>query len=262
VIPGDFQTLGTFAPGQTKQVQLSLAGTSAGPNFYTQPLSYSPYYNPGGGGSDDATRRRNALLGVALSGSSNSGYSYSQQDQGNWGIYLIGWVDDALVPASLLANPADNLDTTLYSFMLSPAFKFEPGALNIKPGLFIWDSSNPDITPNASYGQEVPQGGVVLSYRPAVALHYTTVKSLELNLRSNVFNSGSLINGVSISLWNWEKSAWDDLKKPTWGNIGITDPARYVGPGAEIRLRLDDSQSSSSSPAEFTSSAFTLVVQP
>lgn len=264
VTPGDFKELGTFAPGETKQIRLSLVTGSGGADFYSSPLiSPSPYSNPIRTDAEDTTARRSNLMGVVQSGSAGSTYQNSPQNRGNWGIYLIGWVDDALLPVSLQGNPTDNIDTTLYSLMLSPMVKFEPGALKVPPSLFIWESSDPNLTPYSSYDQVIPQGGFALSFRSAFPLRYSTVKSLQLNLTSSGgFGQSGPLSGVGVALWNWDNAAWENLQNPVWGNNPVPDPTRYVGPGAEIRLRLNDQQTANQAPAQFEDASFTLVVQP
>ncbi len=247
VTPDDSKSLGDFAPGTTKRVQVSLTTNPAGSDFYNS-QSQSLYSNYPDTSPDDKTVRRSALMRAILP-------ARYAQDKGNSGVYLIGWVDEALLPASLQGQGFESFDTTLYILKLEPTFTLKPGPLKLSSGLFIWESSNPDLSPYSPYMQNIPAGGYILSFRLATPLHYSAVKSLTLSLNT------SSPNEISAFLWDWQRAQWVQLQKLTTGDTNIPNPSVYVGPGAEIRLKIDQGNGNQNQ-YEIASSYFTLVVEP
>ncbi len=255
ITPDGSKNLGDFAPGVAKQVQTSLTVNPDGSDFYNlqSQMLYSNYPDVS---AEDKIIRQNALMRAVLP----AGYA---RNKGNSGIYLMGWVDDARLPASLQGKESDSVDTTLYVLMLSPTFKLKPGALKLSPGLFIWESSNPEWSPYPSYNtQSIPANGYVLSFRLAAPLHYGVVKSLTLSLNRNSYTSANTPNGISASLWDWERAGWVQTQNLVWGNIDIPDAARYVGPAGEIRLKINKDGNLSQNFDQVGSSYVTLVVEP
>jgi hypothetical protein len=124
--------------------------------------------------------------------------------------------------------------------------------LKLPPSLFVWEASDQYSSPY--YGQNTSGEGFALHFRLAVPLHYSAVKSLTLSLNSNQ-SSGA----VSASLWDWERDEWVQIQNLAWGNTDIPDASRYVGPGAEIRFKLNGDQTDW---YEMNASHLTLVVEP
>lgn len=240
--------LGDFSPGETKQVKITLAVGSGSPAFYGQP-PFSPYsYSTSRTGQDltDKAVRRYALSSVFLSSESGG------EDMGNWGIYLVGWVDDPVLPTGLQGSEFEAVDTTLSVSMLSPALQVESGSVMFPASMFIWESSVEDSSPYNV--RDIPSEGLVLRYRLAVPFRYRAVESLTLRLDNSNSNSGK----VSASLWDWERNEWTPIPNLGWGTTNIPEPAPYVGPAGEIRLRIDGNQDIYYLDAAY----FTLVVKP
>jgi hypothetical protein len=245
ITPHDSKNIGDLAPGAAKQVQTLLNVNSQGSDFYNlqSQSAYSSYLDD----SDGKAFRQNALMHAVMI----EGYG-----KGNAGIYLMGWVDEALLPTRLQGKESDSIETTLYVSMLSPIFRMAAEPLKLSPGLFMWESSNPDFVPYSLYPESIPTGGYVLSFRLAAPLRYSAVQSLILSL-----DGDGIPGDVSAFLWDWQRAEWVPIKIRAWGNIDIPDPSAYVGPGTEIRLKID-AGNSNQNYTEINSSYFTLVVEP
>ncbi|MBN2117982.1 MAG: hypothetical protein JW730_15500 [Anaerolineales bacterium] len=244
VTSGNWTRLGTIAPGETKSARVSLSAGPNGPAFYTLDsmqilsLDYSDVE------TDEIAARRSAFLDTVLFGD----YGWNR---GNWGIYLIGWVDQVQVPAGLKDRDFKTIDTMLYVDSLSPAIKTEPGELRLPASLFVWESSTPNSSPY--YTREVLAGGYTLRFQPAIPISFRTVKSIDLHLTNN----GSLQN-LYASAWDYEHKTW--VRIPLAGEYThIPDASRYVGPDGEIRIKIVSNQSNI---AEVTASNISLVVEP
>jgi len=244
VTPGQWKRLGDIAPGETIPVQISLLNGSNGPAFYGLDamtilnVDYSTIE------TDEDAARRNAFLQTVLS----SEYGLNK---GNWGIYLMGWVDESLLPVGLQNQKFKTIDTTLYIDMLSPSIKIEPDELTLPVGLFMWESSQPNTSPY--YFSGIPTGGYTLRFRPAFPIRFREVRSLQLFLGSNTL-PGELI----ASAWNYEEKAWSQLQL-TGGKTNIPEASRYVGPDGEVKIKVISNRSDWT---EITASYITLVVQP
>jgi hypothetical protein len=245
VTPGQWTRLGDIAPGASESIDLSLLGASNGPVFYG--LSAMDVLNVDYTDleTDADVVRRNAFLQAMM-------YSQYPLNRGNWGIYLMGWVDEAMLPIGLQNKRFKTLDTTLYVDMLSPSVKAGAGDWIMPASLFRWESSNPNASPY--YVSGVPAGGYTLRFQPAFPIRFGNVKSLRLFLSSN-----TLPGEIIASAWNFEERGWTPLQLSSMGYTDIPEAKRYLGPDDEIRIKVINNRSDYT---EISASYITLVVEP
>ena len=243
ITPGDWEKLGEFRPGQSKQVSISLAASGNGPEFYTlDPMTILNL------GYDDIQQdvdaaRRYALLQNVLAPD-------YQRNDGNWGIYLMGWVDQPVLSVGLKDERSKTVDTMLYVHKLSPLIKYEGNEIHLPISLFAWESSTPEISPY--YGQ-LTSGGYELRFRPGIPLQFHAIKSMNFQLTSN-----ALPDELTASAWDYETREWVQVSYGTY-NTNIPEPERYVGPNGEIRIKVDVNRSDWT---EIRASYIQLVVEP
>jgi len=170
----------------------------------------------------------------------------------NWGIYLMGWLDESLLQAGLQETPFRTSGATLYVVMLRPSFAYGAGLLRLTPPLFAWESSDPNFSPYQE-GWRLPAEGLVLRFKAAVPLSGVSVRRLSLDL------DGSTSDRPQAFLWDFERNEWVDVSYSSWGSIDISAPWRYVTPDGEIRLKLEGDQNGS---YDLYHSLVTLVVGP
>ena len=87
------------------------------------------------------------------------------------------------------------------------------------------------------YNSVVHPGGFSLSFKPLIALQNRPVESLTLRLKGYGATGPA---GVSAELWDFDANAWEELPAVQWGETSVPSHENYVGPGGEIRLRLDN----------------------
>jgi len=243
VTPGAWKKLGNLLPNNSKQVSVSLTPGASGPDFYTVDpmtilnLDYSDIQ------SDVDSARRYSLLQNVLAPD-------YQRNDGNWGIYLIGWVDQPVLPVELKDKKSKTVDTMLYIHSLSPTLKPEGGELKIPVSLFAWESSTPTVSPY--YGQ-LSAGSYELRFRPGIPLPLGTIKSMSFQLSSN-----TLPNELIASAWDFEKKEWVQISYGAY-YTNIPEPEHYVGPNGEIRIKVVVNRSDWT---EIRSSYIQLVVEP
>lgn len=254
------KNLGDFAPGDVKQVQMALTSNPSGSDLYNSQTALTLYSNYPSTSAGEKAARLNALVRAILPASQLGNQAVTS------GIYLIGWLDVPLLSTGLQGQSSDNVDTSLYILMLKPTFTSKPGPLRLTPGLFLWESSDPDFSPYMlDYSRSnIPAGGYFLSFKLAAPLHYSAVKSLTLSLsQSNNYTATKAPGGINASLWDWERTAWVRVQNLAWGNTNIPSPSSYVGPNGEIRLKIDQSQNANNqNGSQIATSYFTLVVEP
>ena len=244
VTPGRWERLGDFAPGRSKDVIVSLAASSTGPDFYSQDamtilgLDYQDFQ------TDVDEARRYAFFQTIL------GYEY-ERPAGNWGVFLMGWVDKSVLPVGLRGKRSDSFDTMLYIQSLSPSLNTQADEWRIPVSLMAWESNNPTVSPY--YAPNIPTGGYELRFKPALPIHFQEVQSLNLYLDSNA-QPGTLI----VSAWDFENQAWVPVAS-SGRIVAIANPERYVGPGGEVRIKVVSTQSDWT---EVRGSYITLVVEP
>lgn len=194
--------------------------------------------------TDEIAARRNAFLDTVR-------YSDYGMNQGNWGIYLMGWVDEVEIPVGLEGQNFKAIDTILYIDRLTPAVKAEQDEIRIPASLFIWESSTAYASPY--YSTEIPAGGYVLRFQPAFPLSFGTVTAIDLSLVSS-----AAPQDLIVSAWDYENEDWVRISL-TGSFTHIPEPARHVGPDGEVKIKI---MSNRSDRIEITSSNISLVVQP
>lgn len=258
-------TLGDLKPGAVKNVQISLRAFPQNIQIFDfQGYSgYGTYY--ANSNSDAQEVRQNALMSAVLSGEQSS----ASVGKVTAGMYLTAWVEEALLPTSVQDQAFDTIDTTFYILNLTPATTNNTSdQMTITPSMLVWSSSDSSITPYLSdypsYSNTGRENGYTLTFKLAMPIHYSTVKALNLVLDQPTYASSgtSFQTTNTASLWNWETSSWDEMENAVWGTNTISNPALYVGPESEIRLKIGINNSNGPNQAIVGSSYFTLVVQP
>jgi hypothetical protein len=244
VTSGGWARLGNLAPGKTKPIKVSLSGSSSGPAFYDLNAESILNLNYTQVQTDEEAARRNAFLNTVL-------FTDYGMNDGNWGIYLMGWIDEIEIPIGLKDQRFEMIDTMLYIASLSPTIRIEPGEVRLPTSLFIWESSEPNASPY--YAREVSAGGYTLRFQPAIPVSFRTVKSINLYLTSN-----AAITDLVVSGWDYERKAWVHI--PLSGNsTNIPEPERYVGPDGEISFKITSNRSDWT---EITTSRISVAVEP
>lgn len=244
VTPGQWSKLGDLNAGASRKINISLASGANGPEFYNLgPMDILGMNYPSFD-TDEKLARRSSFLQAVLS-------SQYGMNEGNWGIYLMGWIDEDMLPIGLQNQRFKTIDTLLYVDMLSPALELGRSQVTLPASLFAWEASEPQVSPH--YVAGLPQGGYTLRFRPAFALEYRDIESLQFSFQSNAAPSE-----IDASVWNYEQGDWDAIQVSGRQTV-IPEPERYVGPGNEVRIRI---VSRRSDWTEITASYITLVVQP
>jgi hypothetical protein len=244
VTSGQWTRLGDIAPGASESINLSLTSASDGPVFYGLTVIDILNVNYSAMETDADVARRNAFLQTVL-------YSQYPLNKGNWGIYLMGWIDEPILPIGLQNRNFKTIDTTLYIDMLSPAVNAGAGEWTLPASLFKWEASNPNVSPY--YISGVPTGGYTLRFRPAFPIRADDVKSLQLFLQSNAL-PGELI----ASAWNYEEKEWTPIRL-TSTYTDIPEANRFIGPDGELQIKVISNRSDWT---EINGSQVTLVVEP
>ena len=258
ITPDNAKDLGDLPPGATRNTQISMTSQPKGLEIYDFQAN-AIYTNYSDGQLDDKVVRESALMRTTLA-NGQSGNKVTA------GIYLTGWLEDDILQASVQGQGFDTINTTFYMLNLSPSVKLQPGDIRLTPALFTWTTSDPAMTPylQNDYPPPIPENGYVLNFKLATPLAYNTVKSLSLNLNHSTYTSSAAPPNTvaTFSLWNWETASWVQFDASIWGDNGIPEPAGFVGPGGEIRLKISKANNSTQDPNPIGSSYFTLVVQP
>ncbi|GAB4504889.1 MAG: hypothetical protein Fur0043_18840 [Anaerolineales bacterium] len=247
VTPVGFEELGDLSPGGTSRKVKVFFGASTGGNSYSSIFSSNSSYGiPWLASGEEEKARKEMLFQAAFAPNAYTAV--------NWGIYLMGWLDEPLLQAGLQDSQPRLTGATLYIVMLRPSIAYGAGLLRITPPLFSWESSQPDRSPYGG-GYGLPPEGYLLRFKAALPLpQETSVRILTLDL-----DGPSGAKYPQTSLWDFERSEWVEVRYSSWGSIDIPAPWRYVGPEGEIRLKLEGNQNDW---YELYRSTVTLVVGP
>lgn len=265
ITSGNKRSLGTMGPGATAQISLPMNNKYGETQIFD--LKNNPAYSYYSG-TDDVNEERvrqvafmNAVLSDTQSYTAAGGNVSS-------GIYLTGWLDKAVVPMSVQGLGFDSIDTTYYILSLTPAIRTDKAnELRLTPGFFNWSSSSPNTAPysTADYYAGSAPDQYTLTFKLTAPVRYTAVKSLALVLSVSTYyrsSNQSFDTTNTAALWDWQKSAWVQIPNLVWGTNAIADPANYVGPEGEIRLKINRINAQNQDANPVASSYFTMVVQP
>ncbi|MFZ5909443.1 MAG: hypothetical protein ACOYYU_05460 [Chloroflexota bacterium] len=246
VTPGGYEELGDLSPGDASpELDLSLQASSGNMSYYDIFPSSSYYYgSPWSTADDEESVRKEALFQAALS--TNSAYI------SNWGVFLMGWLDESALEAGLRDAQPRVAGATLYIALLEPSVAYGPGLLRLPPSLFAWESSLPDRSPYSGYG--FPPEGHILRFKVALPLPDVSVRILTLDL-----DGAAGADLPRAFLWDFESETWAPVQYQSWGSIDVPAPWRYVSADGEVRLKLEGDQSGW---YEIYRSTVTLVVGP
>ncbi len=158
-------------------------------------------------------------------------------------VYLAAWSQNAGSEENLGGVPWRPVDSTLYLVELNVEQNLSgSSALHIvRPEHFSWTAVEREnfgnVTPtNATLFSE---GSVVFRFTPNAAHQLREVNALTLIFERE---SGTL-REAEISLWNWEKAAWEAITINT-ERIDVRTPQRFIGPRNAVQLRLTRSTTS------------------
>ncbi len=244
VTPARWKILGDLAPGKTAELNLPLVITANSPEFYFDgsvnilQTSYQVLQ------VDEEMRRKEAFLRSVITP------EYGENNY-NWGMYLIGWLEDDQPSATLVGFKSKISDSTLYIHQVTPEVTLPTGDFTLTTTLLEWQSTSDDASPYYAYSYS--NGDFTLKFRPAIPITFSTVKQLKLNLDSYTQPSA-----VQVSLWDFKTHGFSALNNVTWGTYNVPNPENYVSPTGEVILLVRDAQSQSY--IEMKRTAISLVV--
>lgn len=259
--PGGARQLGDLQPGQAVPADLVLQKAQRAsqpgqvPGYYyggdttIEDIVGNTYFSP-----DSNNQRRSNLLRMMINPYNASGLGSGSRGAG---IYLAAWSERTPLAASLAGSDFSTSDLTLYLFALQPSLAVNAGSVTIPPGLFTW-ALEPGAAGDASpYGTSLYGNSYSVRFNLAQPVQFASVESLTLHLTSDRASGPS---HLAVAFWDFTAGKWVELPDAQWGDTGVPDPERYVGPGGEIRLRVDASQTQT--PVLVERSDVTLVVKP
>lgn len=245
--PGGYEALGNFGPNATKKIDVQLerseltsyAGSSKNPFSLNTPTYYGyyaastldaivqqTYYY------DDSTSYQRFNLASALLGTGDT-----NGNRGG-GFYLSGWSETEIIPATL-DRPSKNEDTTLLLVSFSPEIASQTAEKIYPPAFFTWEvidtggSNYRAITP---YDINLNGERFGLRFMLSPRVSYSKVNELIFHLHNPNVSNVKFI----IYLWDFDLEIWSPQPITTWGDHSIPNPASYVGPGGDIRVRIED----------------------
>jgi hypothetical protein len=267
--PGGIYELGTFSPGVLRNIHLSYSVDSMSiyNNGSNMPDYVNNYVSNYGSAADIKDKWISSLVGITYTSNDpqaskryNLVSSLSERGRNNSmesNIYLGGWTETPPYKTELINQKSITDDMTLYLVKIDPQVSTQSNQVIFSPGLFTWRIfSNKVISATASpYAFASQQGTFTFAYRPIYSAHYQSVKSLFIHLHGK--NTGFPIK-FKVSLWNYPQQTWHDLNLASLGDFEVPAPQDFVNPEGEIRLQIDNPDSSAMNSDE--SVDFTLAL--
>ena len=223
LIVGDQERrLGDLEAGEAARVDLVYDYTSSQVDVFEQILGIANYW-----GDRESYRRYQFLRAL---------FPQDGQPGLGMGVYLVGWAEEAPLPAEVVGRPFAAVDTALYVYAL-PVAGLEAGApVVIPPGLITRQveeiTGGVDVWPDGLHME--PESSAVFHFTiwPGVAVRRVDELVVELEGRD------STSRPPAASVWNEESSSWERLDVG-WGQRSIPDAGAYVSTSGDVLLRLD-----------------------
>ncbi|MBI1277377.1 MAG: hypothetical protein GC179_04550 [Anaerolineaceae bacterium] len=150
--------------------------------------------------------------------------------------YLAGWTDKAPLDTTVESSTLRTIDTTLLLVQLDVKNTPPQNATVITADQFTWfaqsRSSLADVGPlDISFN---PGDEAVLRFTP---LPDAVLKQVN-ELRVYIDRKQNTSRSVTLQLWNWDASEWEDQVTGSGNQIIISNPARYIGPENAVQVRV------------------------
>lgn len=241
-----WKNIGDLAPGESAEVNLPLITTTNSPEFYYD--NTNNYLQTGYPQlqKNEELRRKEAFLRSVIAPENG-------ENNSNWGIYLMGWLENEQSLTTLKDFNTKNIDTTLYIHQVDPAISTPSSEYTLTTALLEWQSTSAEASPYYAYSYNSTD--YTLYFRPALPINFGGVQQLKLHLDSYAPSTN-----VEVSLWDFTLKDWDTLGNVTWGSYSVTDPEKYVSETGEVMMRVQDAQSFGY--IEMKRSGISLVVTP
>ncbi len=150
--------------------------------------------------------------------------------------YLTAWTDKAPLDTTVEGSTIKTLDTTLMLIQLNVKTTIPQGATVITADQFTWfaqsRSSLADIGPlDIAFN---PGDEAVLRFTPLPDAVLKQVNELRVYVDRNQNTS----RNITLQIWNWDTSQWEDQATGSGNQIIVSNPARYIGPENAVQVRI------------------------
>jgi hypothetical protein len=161
----------------------------------------------------------------------------------NSSVFLLAWSTDPQLDVSLQNGEFSQLATTLH--IIEVPLKQDivsNGRTTIPQALLTWSTLNQGGLYNASITDlNLNDAWIELEYQPWPEFQTMQVETLDIMLEQNSSDPGFV---PELRLWNWSQDRWENVDAAQWGATAVPNPTPYIGPGATVRLRLEDQDNS------------------
>jgi hypothetical protein len=243
--------LGDILPGQTISLDLKASNSSgiinpntgkpAGPTGapISSPYSYNNPLDSILGTSnywqDRETYRRYNFLSSFLF-NSTYGYGYMQV----YGLYLVAWSSDPVIPVTVANRQSEVEDTTLFMIAVTPIFDSTDSVVVLDPTMFNWKGTESSSNPATPYNMYMYAPGVYgLEFSPVFEIDFTKVQSLVFSIAATNTSAPPNLAFIKVNVFNYSTDEYDIIENIAWGDNEIPNPERYVGANGVIRLKIE-----------------------
>ena len=152
------------------------------------------------------------------------------------GLYLLGWHDDWRRDLEIEGAAWNSVDTTLYIIELDVDIALPTTRATLTSEHFSWLAlERHGLTDNGTDDFSLyEEQEVAFQFMPLPGLAMPTVE----HLRVEVDRGGGFVNSVEVHLYDWQRGEYEVFGYREGNVLEFDAPARYLGPGNALRLRL------------------------
>ena len=152
------------------------------------------------------------------------------------GLYLLGWHDDWRRDLEIDGAGWSSVDTSLYIIELAVEIALPTSRATLTSEHFSWLTlDRQGLTANGTDDFSLyEEQEVTFQFVPLPGLALPTVE----HLRVEVDRGGGFVNTVEVHLYDWQLGEYEIFGYREGNVLEFEAPARYLGPGNAVRLRL------------------------
>lgn len=234
VVGAEVVRLGDIAPGETRQINLTLAEGSPLGYVDTGAIVRQLYPNPSQSAPvsvAEGTSRE--ILESAL----NTGQAFSARLELS-PVTLVGWMEKA--PIALQAKPARTTELDRALLVQTLSVQAQAGEEQRVPGGLIERRNLIAGTGRISASNMTMSNGetLLMEYNLPQRPDRFSIDDVALDLSGNANNSTELKDLVHAAVYDWPSAEWRELPFAI-GKFGLGDPRRVVSALGTLRLRLN-----------------------
>lgn len=157
-------------------------------------------------------------------------------------VYLVGWVESS--PPEVSINGKETTQNTLGLLTMHLPIHIESGDFTLPISIIDGDLSHQPLNGGYCGGSSptyvyLDYGSAEFEFQVPSSLQDAQIDNILIGFREDISQWNSVDPGISVSIYDWEKSRWTVFTDIENGINSIASSNQYINPEGVIRLQVD-----------------------